>query len=82
MRGFAAGTLWAVTVDRSLPHGRDAYSRPERLFAATDIPTMFDVFGSRNWDIGADGRILTVPDPGGVTRWTMLDNFPRWYREQ
>ena len=82
VRGVEAGTLWAVTVDQSLPHERDAYSRPERLFAARDVPTVFDVFGSRNWDIGADGRILTVLDSGGDTRWTMLDNFPRWYREQ
>ena len=83
VRGVEAGTLWVVAVDRDVAHGRDAYSRPERLFAATDVPTVFNVFGSRNWDVGADGqRILTVPDSGGDSHWVMLDNFPRWYRER
>ena len=82
--GWEGGALWSAPVDRSVPHGRDAYGSPTRLFSGKDVPTSLSFFSTRNWDVDPDGQRVFVVSRGRYVnqRPVALENFPRWYRER
>ena len=79
-----AGTLWSVTIEPGVAHGRDAYREPVRLFAQSDAATSFNPVGVPAWDVGPGGEsFLTVQRyADGISPVNVIENFPRWFRER
>ncbi len=62
-RTASRGTLWSVAVNRAVPHGRNAYGAPVRLFSSDDVAEPLSLFGSRPWDVAADGKRVLLDSP-------------------